>query len=50
MKKYLVWIDRIKAEPHNTIDFETYQVKHSVYMRCANGFTDWRWIYGQIVS
>jgi phage major head subunit gpT-like protein len=50
MKKYLVWIERVKPEPNNTIDFETYQIKHSVYMRCANGFTEWRFIYGHTVS
>jgi len=50
MKKFLVWIDRIKPEPHNTIDFETFQIKHSVYTRFANGTLDWRFLYGQNVT
>jgi len=50
MKKNLIWINRIKPEPHNTIDFETFQIKHSVYFRMGNGFLDWRWIYGHTVS
>jgi hypothetical protein len=25
-------------------------VKHSVYMRVANGFLDWRFCYGHVVS
>ena len=50
MKKYLVWITRVAPESNNTIDFETFQVKHSVYMRVANGFLDWRFIYGHVVS
>ena len=50
MKKDLVFIDRIKAELENTVDFETKMMKHSVYMRLAAGFLDWRWIYGHNVS
>ena len=47
MKRFLLWIDRIKPEPNNTIDFETFIIKHSIYFRCGSGFTNWRWIYGQ---
>lgn len=50
MKRFLVWINRINPEPNNTIDFETFTVKHSVYMRVGNGFLDWRWIFGHAVS
>ena len=50
MKKDLVWIDRIKPELKNTVDFETYMIKHAVYFRCAYGFIDWRWIYGHTVT
>lgn len=50
MKKDLVFIDRIKAELENTVDFETKMMKHSVYMRLAAGFLDWRWVYGHNVS
>jgi phage major head subunit gpT-like protein len=50
MKKYLLWIDRIKPEFNSQTDFETFAVKNSVYFRIANGFTEWRWIYGHNVS
>ena len=50
MKRNLLWIDRIKPEPKNTVDYETYKLKNAVYFRCANGFTDWRWIYGSNVT
>uniref|UniRef100_A0A6H1ZP86 Putative capsid protein n=1 Tax=viral metagenome TaxID=1070528 RepID=A0A6H1ZP86_9ZZZZ len=50
MKKDLVFIDRIKAELENTVDFETKMMKHSVYMRLACGFLDWRFIFGNLVS
>jgi hypothetical protein len=50
MKKFLVWINRINPEPNNTIDFETFTVKHSVYMRVGCGFLDWRFIYGMTVT
>lgn len=49
MKKYLLWIDRIAADSNTTIDFETLSVKHSIYARFANGFKDWRWVYGHTV-
>lgn len=41
MKRFLVWIDRIKAEFQNTIDFETYMIKHSTYFRIGYGFLDY---------
>jgi hypothetical protein len=50
MKKYLLWIDRIKPEFSSQTDFETFAIKNSVYFRIANGFTEWRWIYGHAVS
>jgi phage major head subunit gpT-like protein len=50
MKRFLVWIDRIKPDNANTVDFETYYVKFSTYFRMANGFLDWRWIYGHNVT
>jgi len=46
MKRFLVWIDRIKPEPNNTIDFETFVVKHSVYFRTGNGHLNWRFGFG----
>lgn len=50
MKKYNKWVDRVSPEINNTVDFETYALKTSVYFRAASGFTDWRWIYGHSVS
>ena len=50
MKRDLVWIDRIKPESKNTVDFETYILKMAVYFRCAYGFLDWRWCYGHLVT
>lgn len=46
MKRFLKWMDRITPEPNNTIDFETFIIKHSIYFRCGAGFLNWRWIYG----
>jgi phage major head subunit gpT-like protein len=50
MKKFMIWINRINPEPNNTIDFESFTIKHSVYMRLANGFLDWRFGYFHNVS
>ena len=50
MKKDLIWQERVSPELKNTVDFETWMLKHSVYFRCSNGFIDWRWIYGHNVS
>ena len=49
MKKDLFWVDRIAPEVNNTVDFETFNVKHSIYMRIAYGWRDWRWCYGNQV-
>ena len=50
MKEQLIWIDRILPETKNTVDFDTYMLKQAVYFRCAYGWTDWRFIYGNQVS
>lgn len=50
MKKYLIWINKTNDEVNNTIDFESFVVKHSIYFRVANGWTQWRWVYGSNVS
>lgn len=47
MKKNMRFIDRIAPEVKNTIDFETFSVKHSIYFRCGAGFLGWRHIFGQ---
>ncbi|HUX46394.1 MAG TPA: hypothetical protein VMV58_00140 [Desulfosporosinus sp.] len=50
MKKDLIWMDRIAPELKNTVDYETYMIKHAIYFRCSYGFIDWRWVYGHSVS
>lgn len=50
MKRNLIWMDRIRPEINNTVDFETLQLKTSLYMRFACGWLDWRWVYGSQVS
>ena len=50
MKKDLIFMDRMKPEFKMTVDFDTYQVKHAVYMRMSYGFIDWRWVYGHLVT
>lgn len=49
-KQDLMFADRIKPELNNTVDFETFTLKTSVYFRCATGFRDWRFCYGHNVS
>lgn len=50
MKQYLVWISHTDADYNNTVDFDTYALKHSIYARWGNGYLDWRWIYGHQVA
>ena len=50
MKEYLLWIDRIAPDVTTTTDFETYMIKQAIYSRFGYGWTDWRWIYGHVVS
>jgi hypothetical protein len=50
MKKFLLWVTRINAEPDTIIDFETKAVKHSIYSAFAYAFKDWRWVYWHTVS
>lgn len=50
MKQFLFWIDRIRPESQNTVDFETFIWKFSIYFRVACGFLNWRWIMGHQVS
>jgi phage major head subunit gpT-like protein len=50
MKKLLIWINRISPETNNTIDWETFMIKESIYGRFGNGFLDWRFVYGHNVS
>lgn len=47
---FLLWFDRIPLEMGRDKDFDTYLAKFSAYMRYSNGFSDWRWLYGMLVS
>lgn len=49
MKRDLAWLNRIMPEINTTVDFHTFQVLHSVYMRHSWGWKDWRWLYGMDV-
>jgi len=46
MKQFHIWIERVAPQTNNTIDFDTFIWKYSIYFRIAYGFLDWRWIYG----
>lgn len=50
MKKDLLWMNRIMPELKNTVDYETYMMKHAIYFRNSWGWIDWRWIYGNQVA
>lgn len=50
MKDEMLWIDRVKPETNNTVDFDSLMYKQSIYFRFANGPIGWRFIYGHAVS
>ena len=50
MKQFLLWIDRIRPESQNTVDFETFIWKFSIYFRIACGWLNWRWLFGHQVT
>lgn len=50
MNMYLLWFDRIPLEMGRDKDFDTYLSKFSAYMRFSLGFSDWRWLFGNLVS
>ncbi len=50
MKRFLIWLNRIGLETHNTIDFHTFQLLQSVYGRWGCGFLNWRFVYGMNVT
>lgn len=49
MKRFQVWIDREAPSSQNTVDFETFVWKFSVYFRIGYGFLNWRHCYGHSV-
>jgi hypothetical protein len=50
LKKYNIFIDRIKPESKTNIDFNTLMTEISVYFRVGAGPIEWRDIYGHQVS
>lgn len=46
----LLWFDRIPVEFGRAKDFDTFVAKFNVYMRFSTGWSDWRWIFGNLVS
>ena len=49
-KDSFVFYDRTKPDYNQTVDFDTYQLLQSVYMRISYGWLDWRSVYGSFVS
>lgn len=50
MKENCVWFDHTKPDFKSTIDFETYQLKCSGYMRYSFFVFGWRWVIWAAVS
>lgn len=50
MNMFLLWFDRIPLEFARDKDFDTYLAKFSGYMRFTQGYSDWRWVFGHVVS
>ena len=50
LKKYNIFIDRIKPESKTNVDFNTLMTEVSVYFRIGCGPLQWRPIYGHVVS
>jgi hypothetical protein len=49
MKENCIFYDRRSADYNSIIDFETYQLKASGYMRYSYLAIDWRWLmYGSV--
>lgn len=49
-KEDLLYVERIKPEPHEEWDRQTHILMIGMYMRNGVGFTDWRWGFGNKVS
>jgi len=50
MKRFLLMINRTPLEFATTDDFNTLEKWARVYERYSYGWTDWRWIYGELVT
>lgn len=49
MKQFLLWFNRIPVEFMRDSEFDTQVAKFAGYMRYSNGYSGWRWIYGNQV-
>ncbi len=49
-KRNVFWIDRVGVEFKMVEEFETFIHKWRGYARYSNGYNDWRWVLGGIVS
>lgn len=51
MKLYLIWFNRVPLEftMDPTSDFRL-EARYRGYMRYSYGWSDWRWVYGQLVT
>jgi hypothetical protein len=50
MKKDLLWVDAVGPETKDTVDWDTFALKQSIYDVFGCGWKDWRWCYGHEVS
>lgn len=50
LKKYNIFIDRIRPETNTNVDFNTLMTEVSIYMRAGAGPIEWRDVYGHNVS
>lgn len=50
MKRFMIWIDKVKPEWGSKEEFDTILWKLRVYMRYAMGWRNWRFVYGSDVA
>ncbi len=50
LKRYAVWLERVKPATKTTVDFETFSAKWSVRARFGAAILDWRPIYGHYLG
>jgi len=50
MKMFLNWFDREPLQFFVEKDFDTLVGKYAAYFRCSQSWSDWRFIYGHLVS
>ncbi len=49
MKEYLHWWNREPIQFYQDRDSDTLCAKYLSYYRCGTGWSDWRWLYGNLV-